>query len=103
MLRITAGERPRALCFRLEGRLEGPWVEELDKCWRDMVSREGTPVLRVELSGVTFVDAAGKAQLASMHRQGAEFVAEDCLTSSIVSEIVDEASEGRTPCSEEVE
>jgi anti-anti-sigma regulatory factor len=90
MLRITADEKPRILSFRLEGRLEGPWVEELEKCWRDMVERAGTPALRVDLTGVTFVDAAGKAQLTAMHRQGAEFAADDCLTSAIVSEILGE-------------
>ena len=94
MLRITADERPRVLSFRLEGRLEGPWVEELEKCWRGMVERAGTPALRVDLQGVTFVDAAGKAQLAAMRRQGAEFSADDCLTKSIVSEIVED---GRNP------
>lgn len=94
MLRITADEKPRILSFRLEGRLEGPWVGELEKCWRGLVERAGTPALRVDLTGVTFVDAAGKAQLTAMHRQGAEFVAEDCLTRSIVSELVDDSLGG---------
>lgn len=88
MLRITADDRPRVLSFRLEGRLEGPWVEELRKCWRGMVERAGTPALRVDLKGVTFIDAAGKAQLTAMHRQGAQLIAEDCLTREVVSEIV---------------
>jgi hypothetical protein len=96
MLRITADDRPRVLSFRLEGRLEGPWVEELEKCWQALVAREGTPALRVDLTGLTFVDAAGRAQLSAMHRQGAEFTAEDCLTKSIVSEIVEDGAGGTT-------
>jgi len=36
---------------------------------------------------LTVIDAAGKAYLAAMHRQGASFVAGDCLTRSIVEEI----------------
>lgn len=87
MLRITAADEPRVLSFRLEGRLEGPWVDELEHCWHGMVARVGTPRLRVDLTGVTFVDAAGKAQLAAMHRQGAEFITGDCLTTAIVVEI----------------
>ena len=94
MLRITANDKPRVLSFRLEGRLEGPWVEELETCWRGMVARAGTPALRVDLTGVTFVDAAGKAQLAAMHQQGAEFTADDCLTRAIVSEIVEDGMGG---------
>ncbi|MGE3165007.1 MAG: hypothetical protein AB7O52_08875 [Planctomycetota bacterium] len=89
MLRITAHDQPRVLGFRLEGRLEGPWVEELQKCWLAMTARPSTPALRVDLAGVTFVDAAGKAQLRGMYLQGAEFVADDCLMKAIVSEIVE--------------
>jgi len=103
MLRITADERPRVLSFHLEGRLEGPWVGELEKCWRGMVARAGTPALRVDLTGVTFVDGAGKAQLTAMHRQGAEFIANDCLTRAIVSEIVEEDTGGATSRTEDVE
>jgi ABC-type transporter Mla MlaB component len=88
MLRITADDRRRVLSLRLEGRLEGPWVGELDKCWRGMVARLDVPELRVDLTGVTFADPAGMAQLVAMHRQGAEFIADDCLTKEIVSEIL---------------
>ena len=103
MLRITAGDRPRVLSFRLEGRLEGPWVGELEKCWRGMVARAGTPALRVDLTGVTFVDASGKAQLTAMRRQGAEFIADDCLTRAIVSEIVEDGTGGSISRSEDGE
>ena len=96
MLRITANEKPRVLIFRLEGRLEGPWVRELEQCWRGMVARAGTPALRVDLRGVTFVDTAGKAQLTAMHREGAKFIAADCLTTAIVSEIVEDGTGGAT-------
>lgn len=67
-------------------------MDELEKCWRGMVARAGTLALRVDLTGVTFVDPAGKAQLLEMHRQGAELVASDCLTKAIVSEIVGEST-----------
>ena len=87
MLRITADEKPRVLTFRLEGRLEGAWAAELEKCWRGMAAMEVRPALRVDLTGVTFVDAAGKAQLADLHRQGAEFIAGDCVTRALVTEI----------------
>ena len=45
------------------------------------------PIVRVDLTGVTFIDAAGQACLAAMHRQGAEFIAPDCLTKAVVAEI----------------
>jgi ABC-type transporter Mla MlaB component len=76
------------LTFRLEGRLEGPWVNELEQCWRSLLNGEQRPTLCVDLSGVTYIDAAGKARLAEMHAQGARFIADDCLTKAIVDEIV---------------
>jgi hypothetical protein len=87
MLRITVHDSPRALTFQLEGRLAGPWVRELEECWRSAPASQPEPILRVDLTGVTFIDEAGKACLAAMHREGAEFIAADCLTKGIVEEI----------------
>jgi hypothetical protein len=87
MLRINVHKNPESLTFHLEGRLAGPWVRELEYCWRSTPASQRKPVLRFDLTGVTFIDAAGKAFLAAMHRQGAEFVAADCLTKAVVTEI----------------
>jgi ABC-type transporter Mla MlaB component len=87
MLRITVHDNPRALTFQLEGRLTGPWLLELEKCWQSTLARQQKHALCVDLTGVTFIDAEGKACLAAMHRQGAEFIAADCLTKAIVAEI----------------
>jgi hypothetical protein len=89
MLRITANDSPRVLTFRLEGRLEGPWVSELERCWRRMLESPCRPTVCVDLTGVTYVGPAGKARLAEMHEQGAEFIANDCLTKAVVAEIVE--------------
>jgi anti-anti-sigma regulatory factor len=89
MLRITTNNHPRILTFRLEGRLEGPWVRELEQCWRSTLDSPSRPTICVDLSGITFIDAAGKARLAEMHEQGAQFVAGDCLTRAVVEEIVE--------------
>ena len=67
--------------------MTGPWVRELEACWQYTLASRREPILRVDLTGTTFIDAAGKACLAAMHRQGAEFVAADCLTKAIVAEI----------------
>jgi len=90
MLRITANDNPRVLTFRLEGRLEGPWVGELEQCWRSLLDGASHPTVRVDLTNVTYIDAAGKARLAEMHERGAQFIAGDCLTKAIVAEIVGE-------------
>src|SRR5579884_4241491 len=87
MLRITIHDNPSDVTFQLEGRLAGPWVRELEECWQGALARPGRPVLRVDLTGVTSVDPAGKACLTDMHRRGAEFVAADCLMSAVVAEV----------------
>jgi hypothetical protein len=87
MMRITVHHAPRALTFRLEGRLVGPWVGELEECWRRALAYHHEPILCVDLTEVTSIDAAGQVCLAALHRQGAEFLAADCLMKAIVAEI----------------
>ena len=93
MLRITVHDNPQTLTFQLEGRLAGPWLRELEECWQSTLAHQRKPTLRVDLSGVTFIDDAGKACLAALHCQGAEFVAADCMTKDIVAEICQGRSE----------
>lgn len=88
MLRITIHDDQESLCFQLEGRLAGPWLRELEECWKSTLAQQRKSILRVDLTGVTFIDNAGKTCLAAMHRQGAELVAADCLTREIVAEII---------------
>lgn len=87
MLRITVHNEPESITFQLEGRLSRPWLSEMDKCWRHALMSKDKPAVHVDLTGLTFVDEAGKAYLAAMHHNGADFVANDCLTKSIVDEI----------------
>src|ERR1700694_475217 len=94
MLRITVHDKSGALTFQLEGRLAGPWVRVLEECWQSGLARQRQPILRVDLTEVTSIDAAGQACLAALHRQGAEFVAADCLTKAVVAEITNPPSGG---------
>ena len=84
-LRITLHDSLRVLPFPLEGRLAGPWRRELEECWQSTLASQRTPTLGVDLPGVTFLDTAGKVCLAAMSRQGAAFVAADCLTGAVVA------------------
>ena len=87
MLRITTNNCSQALTLRLEGRLEGPWVAVLAQCYSTALPNLNGRQLRIDLNGVTFVDAHGKAHLAEMYAQGAEFLAADIETKAIVAEI----------------
>ena len=87
MLRITVHDKPGALTFQLEGRLAGPWVWVLQESWQSTLARQRQPVLRVDLTEVTSIDAAGRACLAALHRQRADFLVADCLMKAVVAEI----------------
>jgi anti-anti-sigma regulatory factor len=88
MLRITIHDNLESVTFQLEGRLAASWVGEVEKCRQLALAGSRRPTIRFDLAGVTFIDDAGKAYLAAMHRLGAEFVAADCLTKAIVAEII---------------
>jgi anti-anti-sigma regulatory factor len=87
MLRITVHDLPRSLTFQLEGSVAGPWLRVLEECWERTLAQQSKPMVRIDLTGVTFIDSAGRACLAALHRRGAEFIAPDCLMKATVAEI----------------
>ena len=88
MLKITTRREAGVLVFQLEGRLAGPWVQELELCWRSALdTRQGDP-MHVDLSAVTFIDAEGKALLGQMYQERAELIASGCLNRCIVEELI---------------
>ena len=86
MLRITIHEVP-VTSFVLEGRLIGPWVKELEKCWESQLAAESARAVLVNLAAVTFIDSAGCDLLTRMRRQGARLVSSGVLINAIVAEI----------------
>lgn len=86
MLRITVTEAEDTI-VSIEGRLAGPWVDELDRCWRSVVAGHPGGAIRVRLDGLTFADPAGKGLLRTMHAQGAALEGSECMTRAIVEEI----------------
>ncbi|HXM40632.1 MAG TPA: TolC family protein [Bryobacteraceae bacterium] len=86
MLRITIQESAQASTFKLEGKLTGPWVRELEQAWAEASAAAGHD-LTIDLADVTFIDCAGKDLLARMHEGGAKLVARSPMNRSIVDEI----------------
>jgi len=88
MLKITEHtvEGTESTSLLLEGRLAGPWVEEVDSYWRRLDENQRRRTV-INLSGVTFVDAEGKVLLTRMWKTGARFVAVGCLMRCLVDEI----------------
>jgi anti-anti-sigma regulatory factor len=86
LLRITLERSETPVRLRLEGRLTGPWVQELEHCWTDVLGEHGRGAV-LDLADVTFIGEDGRALLVKLYGQGAVFHATDCLTRSIVETI----------------
>jgi outer membrane protein len=97
MLRITAEKKAGKANLTVEGKLAGPWVGALEQSWSDLRNGAAGETLSVNLCGVSFIDAAGKALLREIHRQGGKLVAEGCLNQAIVREIAAEKNGGSEP------
>ncbi len=87
MLRVTIQPGTESLTFQLEGQLAGPWVREAEDCWRRTLASQPQSVLRFDLAGVTMIDAAGKAFLATAHAQGTKLIASGCFMKAVVAGI----------------
>ena len=68
MLRITRCDRSCAApTVKLEGKLLEPWVDEVRQLF---VGTDGAPFPRLDLAGLTFVDAAGARVLHELVTHG---------------------------------
>src|SRR5579871_4684381 len=87
MLRITTEKKRGKTVLTVEGRLAGQWVAAMEQCWRELRGVAPREKFTINLCGVSFIDGAGKAFLAEVHRQGGQLLAEGCLNQAIVDEI----------------
>src|SRR5213080_2882176 len=101
MLRITTEKRRGKVFLGVEGKLAGPSVATLEQCWRELHASSPREKFHVNLCGVSFIDAAGKALLMEIHRQGGQLVAEGCLNQAIVHEIVAREKQDASPGAKE--
>ncbi len=80
-------DRGAELHLKVEGRLAGAWVSELEQCWRTYVARSPHKVLLVDLTDTEFVDLAGKYLITLMHQSGVKFTARNQYMNSLLAEI----------------
>jgi ABC-type transporter Mla MlaB component len=91
MLRITNGTCREGATLVLEGRLTGPWVDELARCWEALTATRDARSVSIDLDAVTFIDAGGRELLRTMYEAGAVLEAcSGCMTRAIVEEITGE-------------
>ena len=95
-MKATIERNGKKILLKVEGKLCGPWVEELRGCWESLLATAGGHPIAVELADVSFIDESGKELLSMMAKGGAEIRAEGCLTSAIVNSIRPAKRDGMT-------
>jgi anti-anti-sigma regulatory factor len=88
MLRITVETTDQGSAIKLEGKLAGAWVGEVEKAWHTVASGDSHPHVVVDLCGVSFIGPEGKNLLRRMRDKGAEFRCCGPDISATVEEIV---------------
>ena len=89
MLRITVVESSKiAVTLRVEGRITGPWVEELRTACK-VHTFPGQVELSLELADISFADAAGIALLRELRNRGVGLIG---MTPFLVEQLKDRTS-----------
>ncbi|MGH7449936.1 MAG: STAS domain-containing protein [bacterium] len=87
MIRITVHSEVQGTRLVLEGKLSGPRVDELRKCWQQVISSP-PPSVQVNLTDLTEIDSEGKELLAQLHHQGAKLIGSGVMVEALIEEIV---------------
>ena len=92
MFRITSRIDGDEIVLKVEGCLMREWVRELNACWVAAAADPQRRRIRVDLTDVYHVDAAGQALMTAMYRGGVRFVTRGCVLPELVREIAEQRS-----------
>jgi ABC-type transporter Mla MlaB component len=82
--KIPEGSRSHLL---VEGKLSDGWVDVLETSWLEAQSELTGEPLRIDLSGVTYVDRKGRALLERMIRSGTKLQGTGLMLKAVIEEI----------------
>lgn len=76
------------MAVKLEGRIAGPWIAELERAWDEAAERVGSRAVVLDLADVTYADESGKKVLAAIYGQtGAKLLTSTPWTQFLAEEI----------------
>jgi hypothetical protein len=87
VLKITINETPTEQRWILQGRLVGPWVDELRTSWKKAHVEDCGRTCVVDLGDVTFIDKAGERLLRAISKKGAQLVASGVYTKYVLEKV----------------
>jgi hypothetical protein len=90
MLKISVKdeELQKKVLLEVEGRLAGPWVGELERCWEGERKRVAPEVIVVRLANVSFIDDAGRELLSRISNAGSKLEGHGCMVRAIIARII---------------
>ncbi len=91
MMRVTQQRDGETMTLKIEGALAGEWTDEMKRCWNEVKNDARLRVIRIDLTGVTFIDAAGRELLALMFASGVIAAAVNVMTRTIVEKLTGNA------------
>jgi uncharacterized lipoprotein YddW (UPF0748 family) len=87
-LRITIRENDHSIGITLEGRIAGPWVEELRGVWVEIAPKVSNRSLSLDLRNVIYSEPKGKQVLREIYAQThAKLVTSNPWTEYLAQEI----------------
>jgi anti-anti-sigma regulatory factor len=87
MMRITRQQDGETITLKIEGCFAGEWVNEMKRCWDEVKTDPRPRAIRIDLTDVTFIDAAGRELLAQMFASGAIAGAANVMTKAVVEQL----------------
>ena len=94
-LKITLTESDKTIGITLEGRVAGPWADELSRVWVETAPQLKSRKLILDISNVTYADGAGLQALRVIYAQTeARVAAGTPWTEYLAEEIKEKRSNG---------
>jgi hypothetical protein len=87
LLRISVEQNGNALSYVLEGRLVGPWVDELRLLCEEKTNAAKGLQVTVDLCGLTAMDAPGQRLLDELMQRGATLRCADVMNQYLVEQM----------------
>ena len=87
MFKISTVDTPSQRTLVVEGRLVGPWVDELCTAWRNACEERGGRKLVVDLRNLTTVSSAGEDAIFDLMKEGARFSCGNVLIKHVLKQL----------------
>jgi anti-anti-sigma regulatory factor len=89
MLKITIMETTSERRWIVQGRLVGPWVNELRTTWKRAHRSQDKRACIIDLNDVTLVDKSGERLLRAMSKKGAQLIATGMYVKHVLEQLRD--------------